>query len=297
MLAHVAVSIRIRSGWSEDTRLRADSQSVAVPTTVMLSRALRLAARPSRYRRTSTMTRTVIRSGTRSLARTVESLSAFSAQREIPLSRALQTSGLTPSSEPRRPKWTDDRKPRRSRGLVRPRHTSLARRIRADHPPEHPISQEQLQGVRAADTLGGALTSAQAFGDRPAGWPQWPTGWPVPGNWTFEHASANRACVQFMTGAYGPMRRRWGAAYEERGRSVPVRAHAARRKEHPRLLSSMLPAGAKPASHPGVRRLGRRRAYQRGSERRRLPPPPPKPPERSGRGRASLTVRLRPPIW
>ena len=36
--------------------------------------------------------------------------------------------------------------------------------------------------------------------------------------------------------------------------------------------------------------------YQRGSERRRPPPPPAKLPERSGFGRASFTVRFRPPI-
>lgn len=39
-----------------------------------------------------------------------------------------------------------------------------------------------------------------------------------------------------------------------------------------------------------------RRAYQRGSDRRRFESPPPKPPLEAGFGRASLTVRLRPPI-
>ena len=66
-----------------------------------------------------------------------------------------------------------------------------------------------------------------------------------------------------------------GSSEEEKGRSVG--AHAAR-------------FGAVPDSH----RL-RPQGYQRGSDRRRLPPPKP-PPERSGFGRASLTVRLRPPI-
>ena len=36
--------------------------------------------------------------------------------------------------------------------------------------------------------------------------------------------------------------------------------------------------------------------YQRGSDLRRLESPPPKPPLDAGFGRASLTVRLRPPI-
>ena len=43
----------------------------------------------------------------------------------------------------------------------------------------------------------------------------------------------------------------------------------------------------------GIRRGG---GYQRGSDRRRLPPLAPNPPARSGFGRASLTVRFRPPI-
>jgi hypothetical protein len=49
-------------------------------------------------------------------------------------------------------------------------------------------------------------------------------------------------------------------------------------------------AGHRPAAHL----VG---AYQRDSVRRRPPPLPPKPPPNAGFGRASLTVRLRPPSW
>jgi len=53
-------------------------------------------------------------------------------------------------------------------------------------------------------------------------------------------------------------------------------------------------AGRRDRSNAATRRL-RHGGYQRGSRRRGPPPNPPPPPLRVGFGRASFTVRLRPP--
>jgi len=95
-----------------------------------------------------------------------------------------------------------------------------------------------------------------------------------------------------------------------RGGPSPSRASAAWVVLGSRALRKLGPRALKqdPRSHPGdERRAGgpptRARvmlavpSYQRGSRRRPPPPPlpPRKPPDRSGRGRASLTVKVRPP--
>src|SRR4029453_3169762 len=86
---------------------------------------------------------------------------------------------------------------------------------------------------------------------------------------------------------YEPM----ALADEQRDNSARARGTAAFRRSYACGVASRCRLS------DGTSRVHGHVNYQRGSERRRGEWPPPNPPLRAGFGRASLTVRLRPPTW